>query len=314
MDKKSLKSIIRKHYTTKWIVTLIILIACIILSIFNPYAGRIQLVSVANPGLIESVYENNDRYVHITIDELYYTGIDVSSYKRNSARVYYTVSEDRIYYVILTNSGLPKDYNVILNREIKACLMPNFSLSSELNSIMSDKLNYSPEVLASISSPIIIDQYSYLHSISILFARFVLVLIILAGIHLIIILLTIVKPSWSLALLSLRQYGNRTRIFNAAEEEFKLSSVPIYHDIYYTGSFLIIIRASRIDIIPLENIVWVYQYNELHHKRGYHHISHPICLVSDTKKLYKTPSISKDISKTLIDRIQADYPQIMIEK
>lgn len=314
MKKKTLKNIIRKHYTIKLIFPILIIAVCCAIIIISPHASAMRLRQLADPSYAEEVYNEGSRYVHITVDKLYYTGADLTLRNRLKGRVYYALKDDRIYYFVLNAKELPDDFKVLSNYDVKAALSFDHMDYNRIIDTMSRKLNFSVETIRALSSDIIFDQYYYTHSFSVFVSRSAFVIIIIALLHAVYIVAVLFKPHVSYSLLPLRYYGNAAELLNAAERDYAGTDECIAPSMYYTGTFIIILRKMSVDIIPLENVVWISRYNELHHTGHRNpHLQHPLCIVTDHKKVYKTPRLDVTTAARFIDTAQQDYPGIMIQ-
>lgn len=83
-------------------------------------------------------------------------------------------------------------------------------------------------------------------------------------------------------------------------------------NIYMTENFLIYTSGFHVEIIPLENIVWLYNYNVIHRTKGRAKAYFPLCIVTDCKKIYKIHHINQQTSDKIIDIIQTRYPEVMV--
>ena len=103
--------------------------------------------------------------------------------------------------------------------------------------------------------------------------------------------------------------------FEEIEKKYGLkneSKKKKWKNIYITDTFLISITKTDTDIIPLENIVWIYNYNEIQHQRGLTKLLHPLCIVTDRKKVFKIKHLSQKVSDTVINKILSRYPEILV--
>lgn len=314
MKTKTLKTIIRQHYIIKLIIPILLVAVGCILLFNNPYSKRMTPTPLAEPSYVKEAFDNGTRYVHITVDKLYYTGADLTLRGRTKGRVFYATDNDYIYYFVIANSLLPENYSELTNFDIKCSLTDEIRNYDSLIKTMSEKLDFSPEIIQALSCNIIFDQYFYGHSFALFFARVVLVLTLLIAMHIILMIIAIIDPVMSYALIPLRSYGNVRRLMKTVEAEWADSAEEITPSLYFTGSFVIIVKRLNVDIIPMDNVVWIYRYNELHHRKGRHpHVSHPLCIVSDSKKVYKTLHIDENAATSLIEHAQNYNPNIMIQ-
>ena len=151
-------------------------------------------------------------------------------------------------------------------------------------------------------------EYYYVHGFTSFYLIALLVLCILSVIQLSIIILILAMPQLSHAAFMLRHYGSRRGLYGQACEEFASSATLMEEKIYMTENFLIYTSGFHVEIIPLENIVWLYNYNVIHRTKGRAKAYFPLCIVTDCKKIYKIHHINQQTSDKIIDIIQTRYP------
>ncbi len=312
MGKRNLKKIIRRLYIPRLVFPLAVFIATTIILVMNPFDHNLQLVNVKDISRVDKLYADDSQYVHIHADSLMYSGSDYNVGGATKARVYYTLYDNKCYFFIISVEKLPADYETLTDITLNARLIHNHTMYDKLISSTAEALRLNSPGLNSISSDVLISQYDYSHGLTSFYLVSLVVINILSLIYAILCAIIICMPELSTFVFHLRKYGNKKTLFTIAETEFDTAVATGRKNIFITDTFLISISAADVIIIPLENIVWVYEYNELRRSHGGKKMFHPLCIVTDHKQLFKIHHVSQPVCEIIINSLQNRFPEIMV--
>lgn len=312
MNTNNLTASIRKCYFPRVILPAVLIVACIVFAIINPFESRYKSIELKKLSDTPDLYENHSGYVKYKADMLYYAGIDYKINNKVRARVYYKINNDVFYFFLISAEELPEDYNIIHDYEMSARLIKNGGLFRRIAADVSRELDFPDSDFEDLCSHVIVSQYHYVHGFTSFYIVALLVLCVLSTIQLAVIIVVLAVPRLSHAAFMLRHYGSRRELYSQACEEFASSAVLMEKNIYMTANFLIYTSRIHTEIIPLENIVWLYNYNVIHKSKGRAKAYFPLCIVTDCKKLYKIHHITQHTSDRIIDLIQSRYPEVMV--
>ncbi len=312
MKHKTLKQHLRQMYIPRLAFPVIIMLVSIMTIIINPFENRLKPVVLNDYSQIDSLYIQNSMIVQVSADKLMYSGIDYQVSGKTKGRIYYALEDGHCYLFILSLDKIPSNSDILKDYTFTARLTHNNTMYDHVIASLSDDLSFFAEGLKDITSSTFISQYDYTHSFATFHIIGLIAIAVLAGIDAIFILMVIINPVMSPSVLRLHYYGNRRTLFAIAETEFDSSVCIGRKNLYITDTFFIAITATVIDIIPLENIVWIYKYNEFHHSGGKTKMFYPLCIVTDHKKLYKIHHVPKASSEKIINTIQEKYPEVMV--
>ena len=312
MKTRSLKKIIRKIYASRIVVPAVILIAATIILIVNPFDRKGKVVKIDNLSEVSLLYSQKAGYIQCTPDRLYYAGLDYTVNGKIKARVYYTLNEGKCYIFMVSSEKLPDEWTSLDNFTVNAKLIRNNSTYDSVIASLARELDFSVKGMHEIVEPTIISQYDYTHSFSSFYFVLIIALCILSCIDLLLLVLVVAVPTLSPPVLRLAKYGNAATLFAIAQTEFDTAQATGRKNIYITDTFLISYSQTGLDIIPLENITWVYRYNELHKKGRNTRLYHPLFIVTDCKKTYTIHHVSEKVSEKILDTLQTRFPSILI--
>ena len=312
MNTHNLKHIIRKRCISRLFLPAAVLAAVILLAIVNPFENRSKSVNITELSRTEQLLAENTGYVSLTPEVLYYSGVDYRINNKVKARIFYTIENDVCYYFIISCGVLPEKYDTLENFSLSARLINDEELLNKITRSISYELDFSIDGIRNYSSPVIISQYHLLHGFTTFYLATLSVIGIISALHVIAVVFVAVMPGFSRTVVRLRKYGNRKTLFRLACDEFAVSKATARKNVYITDSFLISISPINVDIIPLENIVWIYNNNVIHKSNGKAKMFFQLCIVTDCKKLYKIHRVTQKTAERITDVIQSRFPEIMV--
>lgn len=312
MEHKDLIKTICRQHLPRLILPLLFIIVSVIIILINPVKHVLKPCQLNNLSEIDETYDSGNEYIKCTVSKLYYSGFDYTIGNKTKANIYYTLINGRCYYIIIATNSNNGIATTLDNFTFSARLIKNESIFSDITGYIAEQINFSQNGLAEISSSILISQYDYSRD----FARFTIIsmyaILILALLFFIYELVATFNISLSKPVSRLKKYGDKRTLFALAVSELDTAVSIGRRNVFITNSFLIIITRTDTDIIPLDNITWVYDFNELHHKKGDTKIFHPICIITDAKKMYKIRHVSETGVTSIINAIVENHPGIMV--
>ena len=313
MKHKDLKRELRKKNILKLVLPAAVLIAAAALLIFNPVGKSVRAVTINSLADIAESYSSGRRYIQYAADGLYYSGVDYRVGGRTRAKVYYTLDGGQCYFFIISADRLPKDTGIPVSINVSARLIHNESMYRRIIASLSDSLSFAPQGLESVCSETLISQYDLAHSFPAYYTAALVILCAVCGLFTIARLLTVIFPSLSMPVYRLRRYGSKAGLFAEAREEFKNAPPPKIPGLYLTERFMIHLTRTSADIIPLENITWIYTSNELRRFHGSPRIYAALCILTETRKTYRVRHVSNKAAADIISELQTKFPSIMSE-
>lgn len=312
MQKKQLIKILRKQHFPRLVFPLLLIILSVLYIIINPFKNSLHPSDIEFFSDTDELYKNDSRYINYKADKLLYTGLDYSVNKKVKANIYYTIENDICYYVIIPKSSGSGIATSLDNYTITAKLIKNEDIFRQLSHNMSEKIGFSISGIEKVSSPVLISEYDY----SIDFSRYSLIIcfvvLALALIYFIFVLIAFFNPLFMPPVLLLSKYGNRKELFSNATNELENTDAPVAHNVFITDSFLMHISGNDSDIIPIDNISWMYDYNEVLHKKGKTRLHHPLCIITDVKRMYMIKHLSEKDASMITNFLVGKHPEIMV--
>ncbi len=312
MKRKTLKQYIYKMYLPRLIIPIILFIVLVGLFLFNPFRNHISPTKITDLSSIDSMRSSKHINVQVEVDKLYYTGVDYTVNGMVRARFYYTLADGHCYLFLICEDKIPSKYSIINNPDIKAHLTHNDNMYQALIASMSDELKISKQQMSDITSPVFINQYDYVHSYETFLIYILNIFTAMVAVDIIFICIVYFNPHISIPFFKIRKYGKLKELFKLASKELATCTVEYEDRVFITETFFIgITVAANLEIIPLENIVWIYKSNEFTSHHGTPRINCSLCIITDAKQLIKISHLSKDVSDNIINTIQERYPNVM---
>ena len=161
------------------------------------------------------------------------------------------------------------------------------------------------------SSKVLINQYRMSQGKEYILLALIAFVSLLAILHELIIVISLINPLYSRTVLRLSRYGNKTELYQAACDEFE-SSHAYAPGITLTDNFFIAYDKHNIHIVPLNVIVWAYKFGTMQTIMLRHNISYSLSVVANDKKHYIVHHKTKDAVELVLNALQTRFPEILI--
>ena len=295
----------------------IFLIFCIFMLHVTKLYDLFSLPVVTNPAQAATEYHNGTSYVNARLSNLYYTGVNRTSGRKIKGFYYYCLYDNNCYYMLISPSVLGLDGNsqtppaTLSEFNCKAKLDSNIAEIDMLNNMVSNNLDWTSQSLNMMSSKVLINQYRMSQGREYILLALIAFVSLLAILHELIIVLSLINPLYSRTVLRLSRYGNKTELYQAACDEFE-SSHAYAPGITLTDNFFIAYDKHNIHIVPLNVIVWAYKFGTMHTIMLSHNISYSLSVVANDKKHYIVHHKTKDAVELVLNALQTRFPEILI--
>lgn len=222
---------------------------------------------------IEKLYQDNDRYIEITLKDLYFTGYTKRWLDSTVGYYYYTVMGDDCIMVLLNPDDSQQGLPTIDKIKIHGKILYNSHAMSKLLLYLSE------------GSGMVAERH-YFHDLTlydltagchpILATTLFKLVYILSGLYAFISIIRyaiyIAFPVLSVPVQRLRCYGKPREILAEAEEELATLPQLATEDMFITEHYFIETSNYGVAIVPISQIIWIYKYSTLH-KFLWHHFS-----------------------------------------
>lgn len=242
----------------------IILLVVAVFFIFLPFGNPFHPTRLENILDCQNKdYENT--FVVATVDNLYYTGYNVSYLFGKDYGYYYVLENDKCIFVLIPTLDKPeehiKDYT-IYGRVAK---ITNSSSAHSMISGLADDLNWSIAGIRNISGNHIINNADY-HPFLFLLVLILLLIGIVLSTYLIIINLMHYKEPSTYSLCPHTDASDRKRLIEKAENELNNNLILNLGDLYLTEHYFIELNKRKVIVLPLMRLVWGYRMGTLNYK------------------------------------------------
>lgn len=231
----------------------IIIIICLIVLIF-----MIPFGSVFHPQKVKGVFnvDPKQKYVDITTDKIKYTGYDMKNGLGEEYAYYYSMKDNKCQFVLIPAFGTsPKEVSDV---KFKAkVIKPNASYKKMI-SLLSKDLSWTEKGLEEISTGYIISAADY-HPYA---YRIVLwTILVLIGVFLLRLILYIfrIRNPYLYPICSFLSKKDFKNMIDEAQEELDSENYLQINTTYITENYYIGLDSSRVYVIPLRDIIWVYR-------------------------------------------------------
>ncbi len=300
-------------YLPRLVIPIIIFVILLIVFIINPLKDHINPYKVNKLSSVDTLYDSGTRNITLTVDTLYYAGIDYHIYDRTVARVYYAIEDGICYLFLICEDKIPENYSILTDFTFNAHLTHNDNMYETVIASISDELEFSTDLLSRLTPATFVNQFDYVHSAETFFIYALFVFTVMVFVDIIFTVIVFLNPYISLPFFRLRKYGRMKSTYALAEQEFNESATMFSENLFVSETFFFgVTRACNMVVIPLEQIVWIYKYNEFTNRNGRADIQCPLCIVTENKIFTKIPHVPEDVSDDIISHLQSRFPEIMV--
>lgn len=317
MSDRTLINIIRKVNLPKLIFPILLIITLVLITLFGPLKSFIIREKINSPDQISSAYHDKKIFVTVSLNDLYYTGINYSNKHKVKGCYYYCLYNDNCYYILISSRTLGLTSNTdsppphIDSFKHSVLLKQNQEEIGQLTELMSKQLNWTSKALNMITSKIIMDEHHISIGREYHLLTIMIIILLTSIIHIIVVIRILINPARSRAVKRLIKLNKTTDIFSIAKAEYEDCKMTA-PGIMLTSNFYIAYDRQNIFIVPLENIVWAYKYSYLNHFSLHKKISYSLCIVTDQKKRYTVHNKPKNGVDLVLNQLQTRFPEIMI--
>lgn len=317
MNTFHLQATIKKINRRKLIMPGIFVVFCIVMLHVTKLYNLFSLPVVTDPAQAASEYHTGTSYVNAKLTNLYYTGVNYTRGRNIKGCYYYCLYENNCYYILISASTLGlDDYSktppaLISEFTCRAKLDSNISEIEALNNLVSTNLNWTSQALNMMSSKVLINQYRMSLGREYVLLGLIGFTALLAVMHELIIIISLINPLYSRTVMRLARYGNKLELYQSACDEFETSHAYA-PGITLTDNFFIAYDRHNVHIVPLDAIVWAYKFGTMHTRMLHLDISYSLSVVACDKKHYIVHHKTKDAVELVLNALQTRFPEILI--
>ncbi|MCR5640632.1 MAG: hypothetical protein K6G04_04680 [Lachnospiraceae bacterium] len=299
---------IRSFYERKLVFPIVVLVLLLVLSLFYPVKSMIFPSLV--PGNVKSasateerydlgyLYNHKQKYVYVTLEDLYFTGYRKEWLGSTDGYYYYTLLDDDCLIVLLEPESCQQGISTIDQITIQAEILKNAATEDRLLDHLAEDLSWSKNGITENFSSYMLSEPDCNDTITNLLRWFIVLSVIGCVGAILLYLLFILVPTLSPPVLKLNGYGKRPRkILEEAEEELATLPQLATEDMFITEHYFIETSSFGVAIVPIQEIIWIYKYSTLH-KLLWHHfsISYTLHITAKHRRYIRCPkNIKSDI-------------------
>lgn len=258
--KSYIKYISRKNLLLPGIITVLIAILLIVLPLKNEF----------NPQKVSSIQELSDTvskkigFVEFTFTNLHYSNYDYYTKDPKKSACYYYVLEDgespKCTFLLIPLEYTNNKAETLETYTAKAKIIKNDARFENFINAFSKDVGWNAKDIKNISGNYCVSQFDYHPGFTIAIMVLLFLLLAISVIYFISNLIFMFSPRLHPACKRLRKFGLSQRDFK--EIDFELENYLLIRagNIYLTENYLVIFGRRNLWMVPLYNIVWVYQY------------------------------------------------------
>lgn len=272
MKTHSILQYIRRSQYRRIIFPVVLLAITIFLMLQLPLLDYLQIREVSSTERLTALQAKDSPYVTCFPGTLYYTGDDYWRDGQLTGHYYYELTDTYCrFYIISAKTGQPAAKTlegIYVTGNIRKPT-EDFNL---LLTNLAKRIYWTETGIRTISDAYIIDETAYLPMRQ-------LVLLVCLGCAAVIALLALFRmitylifPRLSPAYLHLGRYGNPRKLIRFVEYELENSVIIHTKDMVLTSHYLVEFSEDVTALIPLESVLWTYEYATLRYRFPFKHV------------------------------------------
>lgn len=275
MKKQMITKTIRRIYIAKLIPAFLFLIFIGYLLYQYPFKDILFPTRLHSVNALLSVDKSNQEFIEVTVPTLYYTGYDDVKNSKRIGSYYYTFLDDTCVFFLLSNKADRPLDTELSNITLRAKQMKDTARVNELREYFATDLLWTKEELTKLS-------YDYLISEPDAFyvqGYFLLAFIVLTGCYSMVSIISsiffIIAPFYS-PFCKFMAFGNKRMALQMADYEHSFNRLFHCDKTTITKNYLIELDAYKVEVIPLEHIIWIFKHSTISRWNGisYHLVIH----------------------------------------
>lgn len=299
---------IRSFYQRRLVFPIVVLLILLVLSFFYPVTSLVYPSMI--PGDINSasteeerydlgyLYNHKQKYVQVTLQDLYFTGYRKEWLGRTDGYYYYTLRDNDCLIVLLDPDSCQQGISTIDEITITAEILQNAATEDRLLEQLAEDLSWSKTGITQNFSSYMLSEPDCNDLITNLLRWFIILSVVFCSAEIVICLLFNAFPVLSPPVQRLRGYTRRPgKMLAEAEEELATLPQLATEDMFITEHYFIETSSYGVAIVPIQEIIWIYKYSTLH-KILWHHfsISYTLHITAKHRRYIRCPkNIKSDI-------------------
>ncbi len=258
--KSYIKFISRKNLLLPGIIALVIAILLIVLPLKNEFNPP----KVSSIDEINATVNKNIGYVDFNMSNLHYSNYDYyTKNPKKSACYYYVLDEGespKCTFFLIPLEYTNNKAEVLDTLCAKAKVVKKDARFKNFINAFSSDVGWNASDMEKISGNFVVSQYDYHPTLTIIITILLFILLAISILYFVANLIFMISPRLHPACKRLRTFGLSGRDFK--EIDIELANNRLIHagNIYLTENYLVILGNRNLWLVPLYNIVWVYQY------------------------------------------------------
>ena len=303
----------RSYYQHKLIAPVIYLALLLVVAIFYPVGDMVLPPRMEKDCSLPKQYAANQRYIHMDLEHLYFTGYTKRWLDTTMGYYYYTTVGDDCVVVLLSPESCQQGLPEIENISIQAKILYRSNAVNKLYDNLAKDLSWSAAGISSTISPYMLSEPDAVDYRTRLFLAIYFATGFYALCSTVVYLLYAIWPQFSVPCQRLRHYGKPREILAQAEEELATLPQLATEDMFITEHYFIETSKYGVAIVPISEMIWIYKYSTLH-KFLWHHfsISYTLHITANKRQYIHCPKNIKSDIDGIIDYLSEANHNILV--
>lgn len=274
-----------------------------------PFSNIFSPAILNSPKEFEEYSARGKHYVEVTFPTLHYTGYNLVTKFNTKGYYYYYIEDEKVYFVLVAgDTTKPKE--IINNYTCRGKLEKRDSDLRNVISNFANDIDFTVSGIYSVSCPYFLNEAAYNLKLYNTLFLYEIIVIILITIFILVNLIIYAIPELHPGFFKFRHLtvGVHTKDVLKELSHFKKKTGRIY----FTKNYLVAFPRTSIIILPIEQLMWVYEHSTLHKFFFKHHITYHLHFVAQRNIRASIMKCSADDIAAIKEYLTENYPEILL--
>lgn len=292
---------IRQIYYKRLLAPAIYLLFLTVLWFVTPIKGLVFPPEVSSEIPLQELHRNRCHYITATLRDLRFTGYTQKMSGYTNGYYYYTFQNGQCILVLLAPDTCGEGESYIPKQRVRARIIENFADYPALTRRLATDLDWTISGIRQQIPDVLLSEPGFHKLLSLLLPGFYFFSGAFACVSIFISILFARFPALSPACRKLRRYGDAKKLLAQAESERSESLRFATEQLFLTRNYLIVLTDAAAAIVPVSEIVRIYERSELHKFLWYpRHISYTLHIAANKRLRLQCKNLTDTDAKAII--------------
>ena len=304
---------IRAFYRMRIICPIILIVVLVALSVATPVKTMFKPREAQRGASLEQLYEDNDTYLNVALDDLNFTGYTNESMGNVRGYYYYAKWGKKYVIVLVSPNSCQQGISHMDRYEARVKIEPEPKAFDKLFPLLAMDLKWNSSGISDHMESCLLSEPSA-HGFAVYASLLVYAVAFIYGVvNFIAYLVYMINPLLSPFCRTLGKKKEAKERMEQAEEELSQRPQLASEDVFITENFFVEASETEFCIVPLKEIIWIYRHAGLHFIFGkVRPVQEALYVITKTQGPFKCVALRQEDIDGVIDYLSEANKEILI--